>query len=250
MDNVLYSFDPAAKRFTRIGTLDCNVPYGMTPNSMAIDRTATAWVNYVEQDGSGRDVAGSLYAVRTSDASCTGASMTLPRGWMHIGMGYATNSATTTDETLYVAGISSAFGAGPGLARVDLSARTVVPIGAFSAPLTGQSAELTGTGDGRLFGFFTRAPVSVAPIDGATGATTTPDVLPNVEPPDAWAFSFWGSQFFLYDYNRADPLPSSTVWKVDPTTGAATEYMSPSELGFVIVGAGVSTCAPTTSTLR
>src|SRR5262245_37577224 len=43
VENDLYSFRPDLKQFKKIGPLSCNTT--MTPNSMAIDRDAVAWVN-------------------------------------------------------------------------------------------------------------------------------------------------------------------------------------------------------------
>src|SRR5579871_2119150 len=40
---VLYSFDPGALSFSRIGATNC--PGAQGTNSMAVDRSATAWVN-------------------------------------------------------------------------------------------------------------------------------------------------------------------------------------------------------------
>src|SRR4029077_4524742 len=45
VENDLYSFKPDQKVFTKIGALGCQTT--MQPNSMAIDRNANAWVNYV-----------------------------------------------------------------------------------------------------------------------------------------------------------------------------------------------------------
>ncbi len=92
-DNNLWSFDPGAKQFTLIGQLGCNVPGGATPNSMAVDRNATAWVNYVASDNdplSPTDTAGYVYQVSTKDASCApAAAVTLqdPQ-WYRLGMGF------------------------------------------------------------------------------------------------------------------------------------------------------------------
>ena len=44
-ENDLYSFAPDKKVFTKIGTLGCKT--SMQPNSMAVDRNADAYVNYV-----------------------------------------------------------------------------------------------------------------------------------------------------------------------------------------------------------
>ena len=69
-------------------------------------------------------------------------------------------------------------------------------------------------------------------------------------PSAAWAFSFYGGDFFIYTSGDTDDnLPmnakGSDVTKYSPTTGKI-EVVKP-KIGFKIVGAGVSTCAPTTS---
>lgn len=239
--NVLYSFRPNLRQFTRIGALRC--PTEMQPNSMAIDRNAVAWVNYVA--GGLGDSAGSIYRVNTTDASCTDdPPIRLPAGWFRLGMGFSTASADTTDEALFVASTADPFGgASLGLARYDASMGRLTPIGPFTGALRGQSGELTGTGDGRLFGFFTTTPVRVAEIDKSSGMITHSAPLTQVETPQAWAFSFWGGDFYLYTAPSALIGRTSNVTRYRPSDGSVdTNYMR--DVGFRIVGAGVSTCAP------
>lgn len=237
--NELYSFRPNLRQFTRIGRLRC--PTTASPNSMAIDRDAVAWVNYVES-GLG-DSAGSLYRVSTTDASCTSASpVRLPRGWFRLGMGFSTASADDTTETLFVTATADPFG-GPSAGLGRMTGSTLTPVGPFSGALAGQSAELTGTGDGRLYGFFTTTPVQVAQIDKATGSITDARPLPGVETPQAWAFTFWGGDFYLYTAPSALVGRTTNVTRYRPSDGSIdTGYMR--DIGFRIVGAGVSTCAP------
>jgi len=229
---LLYSFKPDDKLFTLVGPMSC--PTSMQPNSMAVDRTATAWVNYVEP-GIVSDNAGVLFKVSTADASCDPApAVTLPNGYYRIGMGFSTDGADTDDETLFVAGISG----GGGLAFIDQNS-LLQPIGNFGGAFAGQNAELTGTGDGRLFGFFTSIPVEVAELNKADAATLSNVPLATVEIPNAWAFSFWGGDFYLYTAS----LGNSRVNRYRPSDGSVdTSYMP--DVGFRIVGAGVSTCAP------
>jgi hypothetical protein len=235
-ENDLYSFAPDKKVFTKIGPLGCNT--SLSPNSMAVDRSATAYVNYVADD----DSTGQIFQVSTTDASCTGPVMTLPTGWERVGMGYSTNNAGSTAETLYVAGV----GGGMGLGLVDFGIKTVGPIGPFTGSLAGQNAELTGTGDGRLYGFFTTAPVEVAEITKTNGSTQTPVPMTGVQVPNDWAFSFWGGHFYLYTSQGQGSGNGSNVTDYDPTGGTVnTTFMT--AIGFDIVGAGVSTCAPTTA---
>ena len=231
--NELYSFDPPTKLITKIGTLACQT--SMQPNSMAVDRNAVAWVNYVESNGLS-DTAGTLYQVSTADASCEAVpSVNLTSGWFRMGMGFSTNGADTSDETLFVTGIS----VGGGLGSVNFDSATVVPIGTFNGAFANENAELTGTGNGTLHAFFTTLPVQVGQIDKNSAAVLNPVPLNTVELPNAWAFSFWGGDFYLYTAS----LGNSRVNRYSPVGGTVdTSYVS--DVGFRIVGAGVSTCAP------
>lgn len=232
-DNDMYSFQPDKKAFTKIGHLGC--PTTMVPNSMAVDRNATAWVNYVQTDGL-NDTGGALYAVSTKDASCQGLQANLPNGWYRLGMGYSSDTNGGESESLFLTGTNG----GPGLAKYNPAKKSVDFIGQFSGSLTGQNAELTGTGDGRLFGFFTTFPVEVAEINKGSGAILSTRSLSQVPTPSAWAFSFWGGDFYLY---TSDGFSNSRVSRYRPSDKSViTDYMA--NVGFIIVGAGVSTCAP------
>jgi hypothetical protein len=235
VQNDLYSFAPNLKQFTKIGPLQCQT--AMTPNSMAVDRNADAYVNYMDPTGA----TGAIYKVSTQNASCSPQPvMTLPSGWTQVGMGYSTAGMNSTVETLYVDGIGMGTGMGSGLGLVDFGKGTVGPIGPFTGMLAGQSCELTGTGDGRLFGFFTSTPVYVAQIDKSSGATMNPVPMNGLQVPTDWAFSFWGGHFYLYTSQGA----GTTVTDYDPISGSINLNFMPN-IGFDIVGAGVSTCAPT-----
>ncbi len=231
----LYSFDPPTSTFTQIGHLGC--PTGGQPNSMAVDRTGTAWISYTN---------GPVFRVSTKDAACTPSPyVTDQLGFHTFGMGYASNDADPTKDTLYVDDHD-----GKGLAKVDALSGKATLIAPFGAPLQGKNGELTGTGDGRLFGFFTTLPAQVAEINKATGAILSSQVLNAVSTGSEWAFSFWGGDFYLY---TAQPVASGLPQNA--TTSDITRYR-PSDksitvlkknIGFRIVGAGVSTCAPTTA---
>jgi hypothetical protein len=240
--NEMYSFSPDLKEFKRIGTLGCRT--SQQPNSMAVDRDANAWVNYVESSGFG-DSAGSVFKVSTTDASCEPTSISLTDGWFRLGMGFATDSAGVTSERLFVAGTGNGGEQSVGLGKIDPAATAVAPVGDFTGALRGANAELTGTGDGRLYGFFTTTPVQVAEIEKETGRIISAQALQGVEAPSYWAFSFWGGDFYLYTAPDASLFPqrTSNVTRYRPSDGSIdTSYMT--NIGFRIVGAGVSTCAP------
>jgi hypothetical protein len=241
-ENDLYSFAPNLKKFTKIGSLNCNA--SMQPNSMAVDRNAVAYVDYVQTDPlTGMDSAGAIYKVSTQNASCMGKAMDMPSGWYRVGMGYSTTSNGGTSELLYVAGVGNGVTGGTGLGLADFGKMTVGSIGPFTGSLAGQNAELTGTGAGTLFGFFTTNPVQVAEINPMSGMIKSQVPMTGVKMPNDWAFSFWGGHFYLYTSQGQGIGNGSDVTDYDPSTGNInTTFMT--GIGFDIVGAGVSTCAP------
>lgn len=229
----LYSFKPDTLTFARIGTLGCAAGTA-TPNSMAVDRSGTAWVNYND---------GSLWKVSTKDASCT--STTLPHSLGRFGMAFSSNGVGSSEETLYVMDMADDIlpfddKDGRGLYTIDLKAMSISPVGDFSGSLAQQGAELTGTGDGKLFGFFTTRPASLAEIQKSNAATPSPRSLSSVDTGTAWAFSFWGGDFWLY---TATGVGSSDVTRVKASSDNSISVVK-RQVGFGIVGAGVSTCAP------
>lgn len=231
----LYSFTPNKGLFTKIGTLRCPAG-GAEPSSMAVDRSGTAWVNYVD---------GSLFKVSTKDASCTATPFAPGQhGFVRFGMAFATDSPSSTKETLYVAGNDDAGSFGSGLAKIDLGTFTLSPLGQYSGALRGLGAELTGTGDGRLFGFFTSEPnATLAQLDAKIGATSGNKPLNGVSTGNFWAFSFWGGDFWFYTGTTDAP---STVTRLKTSGDGSLTIAKQDVGGFSIVGAGVSTCAPTT----
>jgi len=230
-DSDLYSFAPDRKAFTKIGTVNCAL--GQSPNSMAIDRKGMAWVNYPD---------GTLRSVNTADAHCEGDAVTLSAGWSQDGMTYVTTDASAGLEAFYLKGSHTSGGAGLGLA--DTATGTVMPIGHYTSNLHEISAELTGTGDGRLFGLFDLNPVTIAEIDRSSAAILSQTPLRELvlNSSSSFAFSFWGGRFYFYTFTDTGG-PSSNVAEYDPMSGSL-EGSFMTNIGFVIVGAGVSTCAP------
>lgn len=229
-DNFLYSFDPPAKKFVPIGPLGCNTQ--LNPNSMAVDRNAVAWVNYV----AGNNSTGQIFKVSTKDATCEPTpTVQLNGGWVRMGMGYSSNGVDTKDETLFVSGT-----AGTGLGKINAS-NQLNPIAKYSPiQFSLVPSELTGTGDGRLYGYFTTNPVQLGEIDKTSGAVINPKTITGLNNVLAFAFSFWGGSFYLY---ASDGTNNTNVTKYDPVANTIDNaYMI--DVGFIIVGAGVSTCAP------
>jgi len=240
-ENNLYAFDPtkvpSMSAFALIGPVAC--AGGDSVNSMAVDRQGTAWVNYT---------GGGIFKVTTSSpVTCQSTSFAPNQGGFtnELGMGFSSDAAGSSAETLFVSdndgpGGHGVVGGGKGLAKIDLSTMTLTPLGGYTGANMGFNAELTGTSDGKLYGFFTTTPANLAEIEKTTGATPSPLSLPTVNASTGgYAFSFWGGDFYFYtQYNT----PTTTVTHFHTATGVAVDVMT--DIGFTIVGAGVSTCAP------
>jgi hypothetical protein len=234
----LYSFDPTTAAFTLLGNIDC--AQGIYVNSMAIDRNATAWINYGD---------GSLWEVSTKTGVCMSTGFVPNQGGVGLfGMGFAAKVAGGNAETLFIDDLN-----GGGLGFIDLSTMTLERFGPFTGDLAGRSAELAGTGDARLFGFFAGSPLgdagsaSVTQIDPDSEGPLTQYPLPSVDTGSDWAFSFYGGDFYLYTADKYDENdPDTVVTRFRPSDGSVT-VIDP-QLGFRIVGAGSSTCVPTTAT--
>ncbi len=228
-DAKLYKFDPPALTFTPIGVLNCPSSFLDTPFSMAVDRSANAWVVYTN---------GSLFKVDTKTAACSPTSFAPAQaGFVTFGMGFSTEGAGSTKDTLFVSQ-SEMLGGTKGLATIDTQSLVLTPIGMYDQ--INARAELTGTGDGKLFGAFEGSPYVVAQIDKSQAKILSQAPQNQVQYPPGgsnFAFAFWGGSFWLF----VGPGTSTDVFKYDPQVGSTVKLKTES---FAIVGAGVSTCAP------
>lgn len=234
-NNTFSSFDPQTQVFKDLGRLDCPAQSTATPFSMTVDRAGTAWVLYSS---------GELFRVPTATLTCTKTSWTSQLGLDTFGMGFATNAANTSDEKLYIVGgsfdpITGAMSPTSTLAWLDTNTFVATRIG----DVTGWP-ELTGTGDAKLWAFF---PDTVLPrvsqLDRSDGSESTAFKTSQLSgQPTAWAFAAWGGNFWIFLQRAGEP--DTTVFKLDGMTGAITAPRT--NTSRIIVGAGVSTCAPVT----
>ena len=206
VNHELYSFYPPTLAFTFIGDVHC--PSTAEANSMAVTRSGLAFANYAD---------GTLYEVSTANAACKSVPYDPNQhGFLTFGMGYAADS--DGGETLYVSGQGDVIA--QGLATIDTSTFMLAFIAQYDP--TQLNCELTGTGDGRLFGF---CPFG----DGSYLSEFDPSsakVLSTVQLSTAggggnrtWAFAFWGGEFYLF--TGPDDAPSS-VTKYDPIAQTET----------------------------
>ena len=231
-DNELYSFFPEDGSFKFISNIACPAPPGQSPFSMAVDRRGVAYVQFTDKR---------LYRVSTATGACIGTSFTPDQqGFGAFGMGYATNDVGPT-EFLFVAGTRDQNQVtSPGLARIDPATFALTKVGNFVPDIA--RAELTGTGDGRLFAFYTKSasngpPSYIGEINTTTARLVAETPLPTVDQGNGWAFAFWGGDFYMF----TAPGGGSDVIRYRPSDNSVTVVAS---LPTRIVGAGVSTCAP------
>jgi hypothetical protein len=236
-DNELLSFNPEDGAFKSIGRITCpTADPGYTPFSMAVDRKGTAYILFTDER---------IYRVSTATGACIATSY-VPRqlNFARFGMGFATNSVGPT-EFLFVAGDEENVAPGQptgadGLAQIDPKTFQLSYIG--SDP-TMRQAELTGTGDGRLFAFFRdsqdSATANIGEVDTKSGLIGGTRHFDSVDMGSGWAFAFWGGDFYMF--HAPEGTTRITRWRPRDNSVATVATTSP---GTVIVGAGVSTCAP------
>lgn len=254
--NHLHSFDPrllsqGTGAFVDLGELDC--PHSrwpidgstdeVTPMSMSIDRNANAWIHYTSGEIFRVPIAHLDQCVQTGYAPGQ-ANMDL------FGMGFVGDSGT---DQLYIAGGDLFSSPGGDLAVIDPVGTP--PRATKLGRLTSEgdhSPELTGTGGGELWGFYPGIDKAwVQQIDRASGTPTGTRLnIPNglggigaTPSVTAWAFAQWGGTFYIFATTTpGDPFPPNSTMR---TLGSDGVYMPRLEqMPWVIVGAGVSTCAP------
>lgn len=228
--NNLLSFDPRKlpqDPFAQVGKLDCDTR--ASPFSMAVDNRGIAWVLYDD---------GTLFRVSIIDAHCARKGHQVKGAPSQFGMGFVNAGAA---EALYVADDDDEDGKGQ-LAIVDTSGDvpTYTPVGKLLAQQS-VNPELTGTADGKLYGYFPDPNRGfVSEIDRKTARAVGPRrQLPDIGRVGAYAFAHWGGTFYIFAGKDAG---FTAVHAIDRKTGAYRLIQD--ETQHRIVGAGVSTCAP------
>ena len=222
-DDSLLRFDPPSATFTHVATIVCPAN-GSHPFSMAVNRASVAFVEYEN---------GMLFEVSTVDGSCTPtpyvANATPP--FDNFGMAYVTIGTGPAEQLFIAADQPSELG------MIVTPMFAIQPV-AVTTPAIG-FAELTGSGDGRLYAYYAFGGTGgsyIAELDKTTGQVLGQDSLAAVDRGDGWAFAYWGGDFWIF----TDPGTQNT-WHWNTATKTATLV---AHYSAEIVGAGVSTCAP------
>lgn len=222
-DKTLYQFDPDTAAFTSIGEVDCGEFSDTTPSSMAMSRLGIARINYSDS---------SLQTVDIDDAACTESDWTPnTSGFGRFGMGYVADTVGG-DETLYIANRTT-------LAELDTDTWSVRVIGTLPS-----QCELSGTGNGELWGFFPlQNPPQLLQLDRDDASVISSFNLPPLPPNlDTFAFTAWGGEFYIF-YRLSGLGETTTVYRFNRATEDLELVVE--DTGINVVGAGVSICAPT-----
>lgn len=227
----LYAFDPRDFSARLVGPILC--PSNSTPFSMAVDRQGVAYVVFQS---------GELFRVSTRTAACAPTGFVAnQQGIDTFGMGFASNEGGPA-ETLFVSpstDTTNVFSPGQ-LGTIGLPSFGLDLIDRFDPAIT--ASELTGTGDGRLFAFYTYdegATTFIGQIDKETAQVVAESPVPGVSMRGGWAFAFWGGDFFTFTGSGFGS--ASTVNRARPSDGTVVEVAT---IPVNVVGAGVSTCSP------
>jgi hypothetical protein len=257
--NHVHSFDPrkladGTAAFVDLGELKC--PHSrwpidgsddeVTPMSMSVDRDQNAWVHYTSGE--------ILRAPIAHLDQCAKTGYVPGQAGMDLfGMGFVTDAANGDVEHLYIGGGDLYSAPGGDLASIDPKATPPAATKLGRLTTEGEhSPELTGTGGGELWGFYPGIDAAwVQQIDRATGAPKgAKKSIPNglgglgaTPQVTAWAFAQWDGTFYIFATTKPGEQfpPNSTLRTID----ASGQYKLRLEyMPWVIVGAGVSTCAP------
>ncbi len=252
----LWSFDPTklpGDPWMAMGDLSCPAGTALpghdptesaaTPFSMSVDRNAVAWVLYNS---------GELFKVDTQNPSnCTAVGNTVGQaGFELFGMGFVSHTPGGSEETLYIAGGAAELTGASTLGTFDTGTMTASQIA--DLPTAEYSPELTGTGDAQLFAYFP-ATTGNSMVEEINKASATPGSPLNLSPAcdagnlfcsvRAWAFAHWGGQFYIF-ITTYDVMADTTNAQVVLLEQDGTNSVLLDNTGKIVVGAGVSTCAP------
>lgn len=221
--------------FERLGKPKCPTKPGQYSFSMAVDRGSNAWL-LVQPSGA-------MYKVDTlNEMKCVDSGHkpgTLD--FTLFGMAYVEHPKDDRCEQLYMHSLESdELEEGPNIGKLgtlDPENMKVSMVGRINY----SGGELTGTADGRLFAF-SGAPGRLVEYDPKTAKVIKKTPLGNLELTNAFAFAFWGGDFYFFTETIAG-IGNSKVTKLDyKGDGSLTVVESRTPLR--VVGAGVSICAP------
>jgi hypothetical protein len=238
----LWAFDPPTLEFELVVDL-LALPGCATPQffSMSLDRDGIAWLEFTD---------GTLHTLDiNAPVGCDNPGFVPPPelAITNFGMGFVSESIDNPCDSLF--GHRIGFGLdGPGvglLFEVDTDAVDVIG----SYPTDFNRAELTGTGDARLFAFVDSIPAKLVELDKGSGAMLSQIDLVGIDASTAFAFAAYGGDFYFFtgsdsNFNRSEVNHIDYDDSDNNGEQDITEIIPEVPFDGPISGAGVSTCAP------
>jgi hypothetical protein len=233
----LWKYFPESNQLQQLGQIGCNLP--PSTFSMAVDRLGFAWVQYASGQLRKVDV--------TNVANCSDPGF-VPnqQGVNNFGMAFVSNSAFDKCDQIYgdqYTGIPEGMNAAD-FFRIDPMNLQIVKLGKANFG----TAEVTGTGDGRVFLFAANgADTQLVEVDKANGSLISTIPLPGVKLGGGWAFAFFAGDFYFFTDGQNDGLSEVTHIDYDDSDNNGKQDIKVviNNAPLKVVGAGVSTCAPT-----
>jgi hypothetical protein len=237
----LSRFDPSTGTFTQVGYVNCPGSSAFfQPFSMSVDRSGIAWILY--RDQTDPQVPPQLFRYDTLTQQCDPTTWSTQLGLKLFSMGFSTDMNGSIEDTMFVSGGNDVSGTSATLATLSTSTFMASSVGTMAG-----WAELSGNAKGELWAYLPLgSSQSLQQINKATGASSQTFALPALTgSPNAWAFAWWGGDFWIF-YKRAGD-PATLIYQFDGATGAYKNVTDTNSIGVprTIIGAGVSTCAPT-----
>jgi hypothetical protein len=236
----LYKFYPETNKFEKLGSFQCGQATGTF--SMAVDRLGFAWVMF-------SNPLGKIWKLDvTNVANCTDPGYSPgQQGVNYFGMAFVSNSQFDQCDKLYGNTFNGfgGFSEGPNFGdflTVDPDTLVLSKIG----KTTFNGAEVTGTGDGRVFMFGGANPAKLVEVEKLTGKYLEVTPLGNLELTNAFAFSFFAGDFFMFTEGNNPNFSKVTHFDYDDSDNNGVQDLTTvvMQAPIRIVGAGVSTCAP------
>ena len=235
-DAALWKYFPEDNSLVMLGVPQCDLP--PSTFSMAVDRAGFAWLQYAS---------GELRKVAVSDLdNCIDPGFVpIQQGIFNFGMAFVSNSESDKCDRIYgdeYNGISEGDDVSV-FFSIDPVTQKIMPLGTSDFG----TAEVTGTGDGRVFLFAPAALSKLVEIDKATGDTISSIPLPGITAGSGWAFAFFAGDFYFFTDGENDGASEVTHIDYDDSNNDGKQEITVviDDAPLRVVGAGVSTCAPT-----
>ena len=238
-DAELWKYFPKENMFTMLGELSCGM---FDTFSMAVDRQGFAWVQFV---------GGDLRKVSVSDLTqCDDPGYAQGQmGVNNFGMAFVSNSVSDPCDRIYGNtwnGIPP-FSEGPNVGdfiTIDPDSLNLTKLGKTNF----NGAEVTGTGDGRAYVFGGANPSKLVQLNKNNAMAEEVFPLGGLEINNgAFAFAFFGGDFYFFTDSNNDSFASEVThldYDDSDMNGVQDLKKIQNAAPLLIVGAGVSTCAP------